>query len=121
MAEVFLIVDDEPLLIEAITFAVEECGYKALVADSVDTAIQHLSQSKVDAIISDIRMPKKSGKDLLIYVKAHFPTIPFIFMSGYSELDDKAAKDLGALGILSKPLDLKNMNATLQRILKSGT
>lgn len=121
MKNVFLLVDDEPMLLEVVSFAIQDEGYNTVEASSVDEAIQILSTQKIDAIISDVRMPKQTGLDLLKFVKEHYKSVPFTFMSGYSELDDATAKKMGAKGLIPKPLDFANLRNTLKLALSTAT
>ena len=57
-----LVVDDEEDLREILRFELEDQGYNVLEAKGVDDAIATLSQNNIDIIVSDIRMPEKSGQ-----------------------------------------------------------
>ncbi len=114
MTKTILVVDDEPLLLEVISFAIEDEGYKTMTANSVDEALKVIDENKIDAILSDVRMPKKNGVDFIKAVMARPEKIPFTFMSGFSELDDKSAKALGAISLIAKPIDLAQMPEILK-------
>ncbi|MDZ4251103.1 MAG: nitrogen regulation protein NR(I) [Sulfuritalea sp.] len=74
-------------------------------ADEVLAAFEHGARPQV--VISDIRMPGKSGLDLLRHVKEHYPDLPVIIMTAYSDLDSAvAAFQGGAFEYLPKPFDV---------------
>lgn len=114
-----LVVDDEEDLREILRFELEDQGYNVLEAKGVDDALLTLSQNPVDIVISDIRMPEKSGVELLKKLREnHYSTPPLVFMSGFADISTSKAFDLGAAGVFSKPIDmsalLKHVKSTLQ-------
>ena len=64
-----LVVDDSPPTLEVIQRNLEAAGYEVFSAPSVEEAIAFLEQNSVDLVITDIKMPKISGLELLKYVK----------------------------------------------------
>ena len=105
-----LIVDDEPDLREMISFEFDLLGVNVLEASSGNEAIEVLnSNSDVDAIISDIRMPNGDGLSLLKHVAKNTNRSPFIFISGFADLSAEEAFFHGAQSIFSKPFDLQNL------------
>lgn len=72
-------------------------------------------------IVSDIRMPGQSGLDLLRHVKAHYPDIPAIIMTAYSDLESAvAAFQGGAFEYLPKPFDVDQAVALVRRALEQS-
>ncbi|TAJ20274.1 MAG: response regulator, partial [Rugosibacter sp.] len=70
------------------------------------------------ALISDIRMPGPDGLDLLRQVKIHYPELPVIIMTAYSDLDSAvAAFQGGAFEYLPKPFDVDQAVALVRRAL----
>jgi len=63
-----LVVDDSALTLEIIQRNLETAGYEVFTAPSVELAITFLKQNLVDLVITDIKMPKISGLELLKYV-----------------------------------------------------
>ncbi|KHD88196.1 MAG: hypothetical protein OM95_10560 [Bdellovibrio sp. ArHS] len=74
-----------------------------------------------DIILTDIKMPKMTGIELLEWVQLHKPSIPVILMTGFSEvLETKRAHDLGAKDFIPKPFKSAELLTKLNRLL-SGT
>lgn len=74
-------------------------------ADEALAALNHGQRPQV--LVSDIRMPGSSGLDLLRHVKTHYPELPVIIMTAYSDLDSAvAAFQGGAFEYLPKPFDV---------------
>ena len=83
-AAVVLVVDDEPLVREAVADMLGSEGYSVLVAGSADEALQVLADgARVDLIVSDVRMPHKDGFSLAVEVRQTHQTLPFVFITGY--------------------------------------
>ena len=85
-------------------------------ADEVLAAFEHGARPQV--VVSDIRMPGKSGLDLLRHVKEHYPDLPVIIMTAYSDLDSAvAAFQGGAFEYLPKPFDVDQAVDLVRRAL----
>jgi DNA-binding response OmpR family regulator len=116
-----LIIDDEPDLLEIISSEFELEGANVFQADSVEKAISVLSNNPIDIVISDVRMPFRTGIDLLKYIKdknAFYP--PMILISGYTDVPIQDIYDLGAEGFLVKPFRLEDLILLTSRLLKNN-
>lgn len=82
-----LIVDDEPYLLPTLTRLLEK-DFQVLTADSADAAQNLFKDHSIDIILTDQRMPRRTGTQLLEWVRAHSPQTVRILMTGFSELDD---------------------------------
>lgn len=104
-----LIVDDENGPRQSLRMLLKE-DYDVCLATGVDDALGQLAESSVDIIITDIRMPHKTGMDLLREVREHNEDIEFIILTGYGELDTAMkAIEYGAFAYLEKPFDHRIM------------
>jgi YesN/AraC family two-component response regulator len=77
-----LIVDDEPLVLQASAAMVRSFGFTVRTAKDGFVALQMLRDVLPDIIISDLRMPNMSGFELLSIVRRRFPHIPTIGIGG---------------------------------------
>ncbi len=99
-----LIVDDEVDLAEIMCFIFEQGGFNVEYAYNGDTAYNKFKSSKIDAVVTDVRMPKVSGIDLLKHIKKENPSYPPIFLiTGFSDINEEEAKKYGASGLFKKP------------------
>jgi DNA-binding NtrC family response regulator len=105
-----LIVDDE----EALLFSIDD-GLKIyknyftlLTATNGLDAVKLLkAKSSIDLVVTDLKMPKMDGFELLAYVKRNFPGIPVILMTAYGTPKIEAiVREMGLFGYLEKPLDI---------------
>jgi CheY-like chemotaxis protein len=114
-----LVVDDEPELLEIFAIWMSREGYTVLTAANGAEALKVLTSTKVDALISDIRMPVMDGLTLVrrIYeMKLQLPSI--IFVSGFGDVNPREAHALGVEAMLPKPLGRKHLLNVLEASLK---
>jgi len=101
-----LIVDDEPNMVKSLGdyFALE--GLDSSKAGSVDEALRLIGEESFDAVVSDLKMPGKSGMVLLENLRDEGLRLPLIMMSAHGEVRDAvAAMKQGAFDYLVKPFD----------------
>ncbi|MCL2790917.1 MAG: sigma-54 dependent transcriptional regulator [Desulfobulbus sp.] len=114
-----LIVDDEAKLLEVLSVALENMGYSPIAAASVEEALVVLREQEVHLVLSDLRLPGLSGRDLLEKVKSLEPGLPVVIMTAYAALKDavEIIKE-GAFDYIVKPFDLGTLEATVASALR---
>jgi DNA-binding response OmpR family regulator len=101
-----LVVDDLQQLREAIVFELEMADFEVREAENGEQALEVLAEFPCDVLVSDIRMPKCDGAELLRRVrKRHGPNPPVLFVSAFSDLSVEEAFELGVNGFVSKPFE----------------
>jgi two-component system response regulator HydG len=114
-----LIVDDEPNAIKVLSAILEEASYNVYEADSVDKAIELVSSERIDAVITDLKMPHKDGMDLFNYLNSNFPDIPVIFLTAYGTVESAVtAMSNGCFYYLLKPPDYMRLKAILAKAVE---
>ena len=99
-----LIVDDEPIVRESLRDWLTDSGYKVVLAENGDQALELISENNLGVVVLDIRMPGKDGITTLKEAKNHNPDLKYIFISGYPSVDTMTTGiRLGAVGFLVKP------------------
>jgi DNA-binding NtrC family response regulator len=117
-----LIVDDEEIILEEASETLTEEGYECFVASSVKAAVEVIETTPgISLILTDLRMPQRSGADLIKIVEEKFgQDIKFIIMSGHAspsiETDDI---DLELYSFLRKPLDIDNLIEMVDSVLET--
>ena len=111
-----LIVDDEPEMRIAITEALKREGYQTDSAENAPNALHRLEGEAFDLIISDVKMPKMSGQELLREIKEQWPKTLVIMMTAYGTIDSavESMKE-GAFDYLLKPFSIEILAATVNR------
>ena len=113
-----LVVDDEEEIRISLEKYLIKHEYRVVTAANGKEAYKKYFEEKVDLIVSDIRMPVMDGIELLKIVKKGNKSVPFILITGFSEiLETKNAYELGADGFLSKPFRLKEFIAIVKECL----
>jgi putative nucleotidyltransferase with HDIG domain len=115
-----MVVEDEELIRDMIQQNIEWAGYKCTIAKNVEEALKILAldRKKVDAIITDIRMPGQSGIELTKKVKENYDS-DVIVMTGFAEdFDYEKVIESGASDFFQKPINSKELMLRLKRVLK---
>ncbi|MBU1344373.1 MAG: sigma-54 dependent transcriptional regulator [Proteobacteria bacterium] len=108
--DVILIVDDNVITCEVIQRNLEIAGFHVFKAHSVADAVQIFSRQKIDLLITDYKMPKHSGLELIKYVRDHFQDICIIMLTGYGSINSAiSAMKEGADDYITKPFTDKEL------------
>ncbi len=99
-----MVVDDDQKFRESIVRSLVMNDYEVLEASNGKEALGVLTMEHVDLILSDVKMPTLNGIEFLHRIKREKAEIPFIMMTGFSEvIEIKEAYEIGADGFLAKP------------------
>jgi len=117
--ETLLIVDDEESILNVVREYFQRRGYRVLTAGNGAQALAILGQDKVDCCFTDINMPQMNGLELAERIHLTDNTLPVIVMTGYPSLENsiRTLKN-GVVDFLIKPVDLKQMELSFQRVLR---
>jgi DNA-binding NtrC family response regulator len=111
-----LVVDDEEIMRSLVTRILQRAGYTVLTADCGMAAQNILRESRIDIVLSDVKMPDMSGFDLLKEIKAGYPDISVIMMTAYA--DSYTIKDAlihGADEYITKPFKHYEVTVVVER------
>ena len=116
-----LVVDDEESLREICQDVLEDEGYEVVLARDGQEALRILVEDQdIDIVISDLRMPKMNGLDLLRAVKERKLDVDFIVMTGFSTIETAVqCMQLGAADYLPKPFNIQHLLVKVQKVLKA--
>ncbi len=115
-----LIVDDEEDMIWSLQKNLPNSGLEIniVTASSGEGALAILQKTKIDLIITDIKMPGISGIDLLIAVKKTYPNIGVIVMTSFPSSYSKSdVMERGGLCFIEKPFDIQEMRNTVKKAI----
>jgi two-component system response regulator AtoC len=111
-----LLVDDEENLRLALRTHLRKAGYEVSAVGSVDAALAELERDPVDFLVTDVKMPGRSGLELLATVKQKWPATVVIVMSAYGSHEDAlAAIKGGAQDYLTKPFAPGDLAFTIRK------
>ncbi len=116
-----LLVDDDEDLLQLLAIRLGRSGYTVDTAASGQEALALLEQKRPGLIVTDLRMDKMDGMQLLANVEKRFPLIPVIVLTAHGTIPDAvAATQSGAFGFLTKPFDDDELLDTVRRALEQG-
>jgi response regulator RpfG family c-di-GMP phosphodiesterase len=114
-----LLVDDEDIVTTSIkSFLNLETEYEVVVFNSPRRALDYLSNTPVDLVVSDFLMPEMDGIQFLLEVKKLYPQTVRILLTGYADKENaiKAINEVGLYQYIEKPWD----NEEVQLVIKNG-
>ncbi len=118
MTSRILIVDDESEITEILSDLLGST-YECLTASSAEAALERLSESEIQLVISDITMPGMSGLEMIPRVKSVSSDTVVVMISGMQTVESAiGALRLGAFDYLMKPFDLRQVEAVVKRALE---
>jgi CheY-like chemotaxis protein len=114
-----LVVDDEPLVCDAVRMMLAFDGHQVETAANAKDALVLFGQSKYDLVITDYAMPGMSGDRLALAIKEKVPAQPVVMITAFAEVLPKplSAVDL----IISKPFLLENLRAAIAKVCPAAT
>jgi len=117
--ESILVVDDSEVTLEVIQRNLTAEGYKVFTAVSVGEAINIIEQTSLDLVITDLKMPKVSGLDLIRHLRENYRDIEVMMITGYATVEGAVeAVKAGAEEYLSKPFTDKELLNAVQKALE---
>ena len=114
-----LILEDEPRMCRLLELVLREEGYTVKTAADGRDGIICWQQWQPDLVISDLKMPKMDGLEVLRYRNGHFPGTPFILLTAFGTIKTAVtAMKEGAFDYLTKPVDHEQLRDLVARALK---
>ncbi len=116
-----LVVDDEELVRSLIVNLLSKSGHSSITAvDGVD-ALDRMKENKIDAVITDIRMPNMDGVALTLEILKKNPGLPILVMTAFGEeYSAGAAIAAGAREYIKKPFTPEEFFAQLKKMIKDS-
>jgi two-component system response regulator HydG len=116
-----LIVDDNLEMARTLADSLNDHGFAAQAVGSGVSASERLSRDRIDALVTDLRMPKVDGLDLVAQSRRLAPERPVIVMTAYSAIDT-AVESIrqGAYHYLTKPFKVEELVLFLRRALEES-
>src|SRR5512147_2191921 len=116
------IVDDDASIRWVLERALKQAGMQATAFDEADSVLAALRREEPDVLVTDIRMPGRSGLDVLEEIRAKRPRLPVIVMTAHSDLESAvAAYQGGAFEYLPKPFDIDQAIDLVRRAAVQGS
>ncbi|MFH1024639.1 MAG: sigma-54 dependent transcriptional regulator [Planctomycetota bacterium] len=117
--ETILVVEDAPETLEILRRNLSAAGYRVFTAPGVPEAVTILQSAPVDLVITDLKMPRVSGLDLVRHVRENLPDTEVMMITGFATVEGAVeAVKRGAEEYLSKPFTDDELLAAVGRALE---
>ena len=112
-----LVVDDEPLVCDALRMMLDFDGHKVQTAHTAAEALAMFEPGKFDVIITDFEMPQMKGDEFAAVIKSRDPRQPVVMITAYAELLQSSKRPVtGVDFMISKPFLLENLRQALAKV-----
>jgi len=120
--ERLLIVDDDSSMRMALYESLTSCGYEVETAENGAEALARFKSGRFAGVVTDMRMPKMSGMEVLKGVKRISPETPVIIITAYGTVSTAVdAMKEGASEFIMKPFSLDDLEFAVKNVLATGT
>ncbi|MFC1888020.1 sigma-54-dependent transcriptional regulator [Candidatus Cloacimonadota bacterium] len=112
-----LLIEDSSTQREILKGYLEKNGFKVISAENGEEGVSRYIENEIDLVISDFRMPKKNGMEVLREIKKINPTASVIIVTAYSDVNEavQVIKE-GAADYILKPVDLEELLSKIKQI-----
>ena len=115
-----LLVDDDDNILTVLSMRLRAAGYRVLTARDGDGAVAVIGQNGVDVVLSDLRLEREDGLDVMERVHALDNDLPVLILTAHGSIPNAVeALNRGAAGYLTKPVDREELLAKVARALQS--
>ncbi len=114
-----LIAEDEPHIVESLSFVLRRDGYEVSAALDGEAAMHSLRSNPPDMMILDVMLPKLNGFEVLKRVKSDpvLKSIPVIILTAKGQAQDRRmAEEIGVDGFMTKPFSNSDIVAQVRRL-----
>ena len=114
--EKLLIIDDEKGILELLSMVFKKEGYEVETAINAERALELIENGDFDLVLSDIKLPKMGGMDVLQAVSSSKPDVPVILMTAYGTVQQAVeAMKIGAVDYVVKPFDMDELKIIVRQ------
>jgi len=117
-----LVAEDEVLAAMAIEFAMRREGWRVTLAADGAAALDAALADPPDALVTDLRMPRRDGLWLIRELRSRRPGVPVVVMTGFVDDDaERMAADRGAaVSVVEKPVDPGRLIREVEALCRAG-
>lgn len=115
-----LIVDDHAPVLRVLRLGIEEAGFEVDASSNGSECLLKLCDGHPDFLVTDIDMPRMSGKELCMAIEEQFPdrTFPIVVLTSRTELEHRAwTREIDNLTFMEKPVSVRRLVALITRTL----
>ncbi|HEY5480160.1 MAG TPA: response regulator [Verrucomicrobiae bacterium] len=117
-----LVVDDEPLVCDAIRMMLNFDGHLVETATNGKDALAMLEKGQFDLVITDFAMPGMKGDELAAAIKARSPNQPVVMITAYAEMLQASGNRLTGVDlVIGKPFLLENLREAIAKVTPASS
>lgn len=116
-----LLAEDDDVMRQYLTRALEKAGYAVSAVDRGTAAIPLLETEQFDLLLTDIVMPEMDGIELAQKAGDMCPDLRVMFITGFAAVTLKAGKQMPQARVLSKPFHLRDLVLEVDRMFQIGS
>lgn len=113
-----LLAEDDRVMREYLTRALERSGYSVAAVDRGTAAIPLLQEERFDLLLTDIVMPEMDGIELAQKASEMVPELRVMFITGFAAVTLRAGKSMPQARVLSKPFHLRDLVLEVDRMFE---
>ena len=115
-----LIVDDETAVRETCATVAEHCGMKAITVATAEEALEVLEHSAIDILLTDLKLPRTNGVELLKLVHDLHPEVAAVVLTQYGTIESALeVTRMGAVDYVTKPFRIEELRTRLERVARA--
>jgi CheY-like chemotaxis protein len=113
-----LLVDDHEASLESLRLVVETAGHDCVATSSASDALVYCDRRRPSVVVTDLAMPQLDGQGLARWIKARYPTVPILLITGEA-LDAEAVSGLRCTfsAVLAKPIEIEPFLDLLEHLM----
>ena len=116
-----LVVDDKEMMRDSLSLALARAGHKAVTTGDPAEAPALVRQHRPACVITDLKMPKMDGMELLQKIRAEQPDVPVVLMTAFATISTAVqAMRLGAFDYVQKPFESDEILVVVERAIEHG-
>ncbi|MFZ2197454.1 MAG: response regulator, partial [Thermodesulfovibrionales bacterium] len=114
-----LVVEDKESMAQMLMETLESEGYSVVIARDGQEGLRQIKENRFDLVLTDLKLPKKDGIEVLKSSKTENPLAPVIVMTAFGTIETAVAamKD-GAFDFITKPFDTDHLLLLMKRALE---
>ena len=116
-----LVIDDEEMVRGMFRLALELGGHEVVEAADGEEGVRLYREAPTDLVITDIKMPRTGGLEVIQDLRDDFPDVKIIAITGYEPENLNVARQLGALHTFEKPLNMGEFMQIVKEVLEGDS
>lgn len=116
-AKTVAVLDDEPIVCERLKPALEKAGFQVETFTESQQLIDRLAHKRFDVLVTDLKLPKPDGLDVMRFARELYPATKVIIITGFATVDTATeALKMGAVDFIAKPFKISQLRDLVIRV-----